>query len=90
MDASGCINGIAQYKKLFHEPNCKPTALIEWKHKASVPFGTVTHLKNPYNNNKSIFSGLDGQVIEQNVAQELVRIYSEIQETIPSTSYERH
>lgn len=34
-----------------------------------------SHLLNPYNQNKPLFVGPDGQVIKQNVAEELCRIF---------------
>lgn len=33
-------------------------------------------MKNPYNENKPIFCGADGQIIEQKVAEELCRIFN--------------
>lgn len=33
------------------------------------------HLKNPYNDDEPIYSGPDGQIVKQNVAEELCRIF---------------
>ncbi|KAJ8937482.1 hypothetical protein NQ314_011872 [Rhamnusium bicolor] len=40
----------------------------------------IMQLRNPYNENRPIYEGLDGQVIQQTVAEELVRIYNEVKE----------
>lgn len=54
-------------------------------------YSDFSHLVNPYNNNNPVFNGVDGQVIKQNIAEELCRIFeakviSSHLENQPSTS----
>ncbi|XP_055628403.1 YTH domain-containing protein 1 [Toxorhynchites rutilus septentrionalis] len=50
---------------------------IDWVCKKELPFTTTTHLYNPWNENKPVKIGRDGQEIESKVAEELCRLFPE-------------
>lgn len=50
---------------------------IDWVCKKELPFTSTTHLYNPWNENKPVKIGRDGQEIEPKVAEELCRLFPE-------------
>lgn len=54
----------------------KSTFQVQWINKTDLPFKHVQHLQNPWNENKPIKIGRDGQEIEPSVAEELCRLFS--------------
>ncbi|KAJ8954936.1 hypothetical protein NQ318_000366 [Aromia moschata] len=80
VNQSHAFQGTAQFLNIFSEASGKPTANVEWLYKLELEFNKIRQLRNPYNENRPIYEGLDGQVIEQNVAEELVRIYGEVKD----------
>lgn len=50
---------------------------IDWICKKELPFTSTTHLYNPWNENKPVKIGRDGQEIEPKVAEELCRLFPE-------------
>ncbi|XP_076259602.1 3'-5' RNA helicase YTHDC2-like [Rhynchophorus ferrugineus] len=72
------VMGIAEYRSMsIGQRNNKPTAIIYWLYKGCVPKNKIRHLRNPYDYRKPISESLDGVVIQQGVAEELIRIYNE-------------
>lgn len=50
---------------------------IDWVCKKELPFTSTTHLYNPWNENKPVKIGRDGQEIDPKVAEELCRLFPE-------------
>jgi len=48
---------------------------IDWICKRDLPFTKVSHLHNPWNENKPVKIGRDGQEIEPSIAEELCRLF---------------
>lgn len=72
---TNAFQGIAKFIKIFSENSGKPTAVIEWIFKTDLPFINLRHLRNPYNGNRPIYEGVDGQLVQENIGDELIRIY---------------
>ncbi|XP_074041898.1 3'-5' RNA helicase YTHDC2 isoform X2 [Leptinotarsa decemlineata] len=72
------FQGMAKFLHMMNEQYGKPTAVIEWIFKTDLPHINVKHLLNPYNWNKPIYDGLDGQLVQRSVAEEFFRIYQGI------------
>ncbi|CAG9865213.1 unnamed protein product [Phyllotreta striolata] len=73
---TNAFQGVARFVKLYSEKTGKPTAVIEWLFKTEVPFIHLRHLRNPYNDNRPIFEGADGQIVQEKVGDEFLRIYT--------------
>jgi hypothetical protein len=68
--------GIAKYVS-FDTSRQKLSAVIEWIFKNTVPYKKVSHLRNPLNNNRLIYDGLDGQVVDMGIAMKLWDLFVE-------------
>jgi hypothetical protein len=45
---------------------------VEWLSKVEVEFYRIGHIKNPYNENRAVLVGKDGQEVEENCGRELL------------------
>ncbi|CAH0552749.1 unnamed protein product [Brassicogethes aeneus] len=79
------FQGIAQFISMNPNVGKKPNANIKWLFRFEVPHVKARQMRNPYNRDRPIFDGVDGQLVEQSVAEELVRVFSEVSRQNPKS-----
>ncbi|XP_072398033.1 3'-5' RNA helicase YTHDC2-like isoform X2 [Diabrotica undecimpunctata] len=72
---ANAFQGVAKFIRFRNEQVGRPKADILWIHKNHILFTNVRHLTNSANSNQRIYEGVDGQIIEESVGNELLRIY---------------
>jgi hypothetical protein len=58
-------------------PYKKVRFVLTFFHHQVVIFGVCSHLRNPLNNNRLIYDGLDGQVVDMGIAMKLWDLFVE-------------
>ncbi|GAB1605067.1 3'-5' RNA helicase YTHDC2-like isoform X2 [Argonauta hians] len=81
IQGSGCFQGYAKMASSFSKdrsaehsmPGVGATCIVEWLKRGNIPFQSVQHLSNPWNDNKRIQVSRDCQEIEPFVGETLLR-----------------
>ncbi|XP_057661228.1 YTH domain-containing protein 1-like [Diorhabda carinulata] len=84
---SQAFQGVAKFLHLYIRFNAKPQGKIAWIYKNEIPYTQLMHIRNPFNSNKLIFEGNDGQVVQEESANELFRILSQQRNVIYNSIY---
>ncbi|KAI8792942.1 ATP-dependent RNA helicase YTHDC2 [Biomphalaria glabrata] len=62
------------------------TFSVSWVKRATIPFSNTNFLNNPWNENRRVHTGRDGQEIEPKIGLELIKLWDTIQARRPQSS----